>query len=115
MVNLNLPLRYKQLLISMFHPFLVQVTVDNQVFNVFEDNSGDRQTVFVGSFDDLRTQEIKELGGIPVEQLERSFGKSFDGTITGFVDPAKKGEAIKLPRAVSSSHSFPYPLTSLLL
>lgn len=72
------------------------MTQDNQVFNVFEDSIGERQTVFVGSFDDLKTQSIKQLGGIPVDQLQRFFGKSFDGTITGFIEPTSKGERLKL-------------------
>ena len=80
---------------------ILQVTGDSQVFNVFEDRDGERQTVYVGSFDDLKTQDIKQLGGIPVKQLEKSFGKSFDGTITGFVDRASKGQAPKLSDPVS--------------
>ena len=57
----------------------------------------------MGSFDDLKTQEIKQLGGIPVQQLEKSFGKTFDGTITGFVDRASKGQVPKLADPVSLS------------
>ena len=79
------------------------MTRDSQVFNIFEDGEGDRQTVFVGSFDDLKTQDIKQLGGIPVEQLEKSFGKTFDGTVTGFVDRAPKGEAPRLASPVRIS------------
>ena len=82
----------------------VQVTGDSQVFNIFEDGNGERQTVYVGSFDDLKTQDIKQLGGIPVQQLEKAFGQSFDGTITGFVDRASKGQTPQLADPVSCPH-----------
>lgn len=70
----------------------MQVTKDNEIFNVFEETPGERETVYVGRLEDLRTQDIRQLGGIPVDQMEKAFGKSFDGTITGFVDPVKNGQ-----------------------
>ena len=36
-----------------------------------------------------------------MQQLEKSFGKTFDGTITGFVDRASKGQVPKLADPVS--------------
>lgn len=83
------------------------------MFNIFEDGNSERQTVYVGSFDDLKTQKIKRLGGIPVDLLERTFGKSFDGTITGFIEPTREGDRSKVAGPVSS-HVFLSSKSALL-
>jgi len=72
------------------------VTADNDVFNIFGDKSGERQTVYVGSMNDLQTLKIQQLGGIPVSQLRKALGKNFDGTITGFTQAAPPEEAPKM-------------------
>ena len=81
---------------------MAQVTSDDKVYNLFEDESGERQRVFVGTFQDLKSQKIKQLGGIPVEKLRKAFGESFDGTVTGFDVPALrnapgKKDFVRLP------------------
>lgn len=72
---------------------LYVITADDKVYNIFADSSGERQRVFVGNFRDLRTQKIKALGGISIDALERAYGKSFDGTMTGFAAPAPPPKA----------------------
>lgn len=81
------------------------------MYNLFDDGSGERQTVFVGTFQQLKTQKIKELGGIPVERLRKAFGEAFDGTVTGFDAPALQGQEPQKKDFVSPCwphHSWPY-------
>jgi len=85
------------------HSRQTQVTADNDVFNIFGDKSGERQTVYVGSMNDLQTLKIQQLGGIPVSQLRKALGKNFDGTITGFTQAAPPEEAPKMSDFVSPS------------
>ena len=66
------------------------------MYNIFADGSGQRQQVFVGTFQDLTSQKIKSLGGIPLRTLQKAYGKAFDGTITGFRSAAPAGQAPKV-------------------
>jgi hypothetical protein len=79
----------------------LQVTAKDEIFNIFGDKNGERQTMYVGSMKDLKTLKIEQLGGIPVSKLKKAFGKNFDGTITGFTSAGKGDNKIKKSDFVS--------------
>ena len=51
----------------------VQVTLKGELYNIYTDTQGEQQTRLLGNVSDLRSVRVKEIGGIPIEQLQAQY------------------------------------------
>lgn len=64
------------------------VDVQGNVYNKYVDSLGEVNTVSVGNIADLKTITVDTIGGVPVEEWQRSIKGVRGGRVTGFVTPA---------------------------
>lgn len=66
------------------------VDSSGDMFNTWADTRGEVQRAYVGNIRDLREFSVKEIGGVPVEQLAEGIEGLRDGRMTAFVKKADR-------------------------
>jgi hypothetical protein len=60
------------------------VDAQGEMYNEFVDREGQVQKVYVGNLSDLTSVKVSEVGGVPVEELQRSVRGFRGGRVVGF-------------------------------
>lgn len=60
------------------------VDTEGEVYNKFIDASGTIQQVYVGNLSDITSIKVTQIGGVPIEQLQRSIRGFRGGQVVGF-------------------------------
>lgn len=76
---------------------LLVVDTRGEMTNLFVDKDGKVNRVPIGNIGDLRTVTVKEVGGVPVTELQKSIKGLRGGRITGFFDVAPDGDPNSVP------------------